>query len=350
MEGGYRQRLVKFFTFLGGVYFVFEFLMPQAILKSWGIAERHEAISLGFVAIGLVAFGLGIINLFMIHGSKIVFRRKGWLNSIALLTGLLMMVTFSAYDWRLDLRHEINSRDAVVVAEFARDIVMVNADAERRASVPPLPVRLQFLAESAEKLRATTAEAFTNEAVAAQTRANRDVAVAVTNISESLNVLQESVQRLNAADNDEARLAAAQAISANASSLAFLKKQYGRAVTADSYGKRVYSFLFNALFVSLGSAMFSLLGVYIAAAAYRAFRIRTVESSLMMLAALIVMLGQIPFGRWLYSELPEIRAWLLEVPNAAATRAIGFGALVASLVLAFRMWFSIESDKFSGDK
>ena len=102
--------------------------------------------------------------------------------------------------------------------------------------------------------------------------------------------------------------------------------------------------------MSLGSAMFSLLGAYIAAAAYRAFRIKTWESSLMMFAALVVMLGQISYGSLLYHDMPLVRGWLLEVPNSAVSRAITIGSTVAGFVLALRMWFSIESDSFSKKK
>jgi hypothetical protein len=112
----------------------------------------------------------------------------------------------------------------------------------------------------------------------------------------------------------------------------------------------VYDFLYDGLFNQLGSAMFALLGVYIAAAAYRAFRIRTIESALMMVAAVIVMLGQISFGREIYEHMPSIRQWLLEVPNSAAFRAIRLGAGVAGLMLAIRMWLSIESKSFSSER
>ncbi|MCB0336208.1 MAG: hypothetical protein KDD62_07875, partial [Bdellovibrionales bacterium] len=106
----------------------------------------------------------------------------------------------------------------------------------------------------------------------------------------------------------------------------------------------LWRLMFDGLFVSLSTAMFSLLGVYIASAAYRAFRIRSFEAVLMMTAAVLVMLGQIPFGVYIYSGMPEIRDWILRVPNSAAFRAITIGTGIAGLVMAFRMWFSIESD------
>jgi hypothetical protein len=45
--------------------------------------------------------------------------------------------------------------------------------------------------------------------------------------------------------------------------------------------------------------------------------------------------------------LPAVRQWLMEVPNSAAFRAIKIGSAVAGLVMAFRMWLSIESESFS---
>jgi hypothetical protein len=70
----------------------------------------------------------------------------------------------------------------------------------------------------------------------------------------------------------------------------------------------------------------------------------------MMAAALVVMLGQISLGHLISDELPAARQWLLEVPNAAAFRAIRLGAAVAGLMLAIRMWLSIEPKSFSGGK
>jgi hypothetical protein len=92
--------------------------------------------------------------------------------------------------------------------------------------------------------------------------------------------------------------------------------------------------------------MFALLGFYMAAAAYRAFRIRSYESALMMAAAVIVMLGQIPFGIWIWEGFTDIRLWLLSTPSTGAFRAVKFGAAIAGLIMAFRMWLSIETHSF----
>jgi len=108
--------------------------------------------------------------------------------------------------------------------------------------------------------------------------------------------------------------------------------------------KRWYDFTVQGVFSPLSSSMFSLLAFFMAAAAFRAFRVRNVEAALMVSAASLVILGQTPFGVRLIEGLPAIRLWLLEVPNSAAFRAIAIGSSVAALVLAFRMWLSLDGD------
>jgi hypothetical protein len=103
-----------------------------------------------------------------------------------------------------------------------------------------------------------------------------------------------------------------------------------------------HDFLFSGLYNNLGSAMFSLLAFYIAGAAYRSFRVQSVEASLMMLAALVVMLGQIPLGFYISERFPTVRNWLMTQVSTPGIRAILFGILVAFLVTAVRMWLSLE--------
>ena len=114
-----------------------------------------------------------------------------------------------------------------------------------------------------------------------------------------------------------------------------------------SNAKHVYRLLFEGLFVSLGSAMFSLLGFYIpprptapSGYARRVFadddrgRAGDARTDSLRGVDLVGVAGR--------------QLWLLEIPNSAAFRAITFGAGVAGLVMAFRMWLSIESESFDG--
>lgn len=108
---------------------------------------------------------------------------------------------------------------------------------------------------------------------------------------------------------------------------------------------------------ALDATMFSIIAFYIVSAAYRAFRIRSTEATLMMAAAFFVMLGQVYAGQFLTSWLPtegflsNLRAetlsdWLLTRLNAPAVRAIGFGLGVGLLATALRIWLSLERGSY----
>ncbi len=103
--------------------------------------------------------------------------------------------------------------------------------------------------------------------------------------------------------------------------------------------------------VAIGSTVFSLLAFYMASAAYRAFRVRTAEAALMMISALIIMLGQTPFGMYLtgwlgprYEALwlPNVAGWLLRQPNSALVRGLVFGVTLGAIATALRYWLNLE--------
>lgn len=121
----------------------------------------------------------------------------------------------------------------------------------------------------------------------------------------------------------------------------------------------LFQFLFAGGLSNLTSATFSIIAFYIASAAYRAFRIRSLEATLLMAAALIVMLGSVSFGTWFTHEIPPVLAdgsenpwanfrieniaqWLLLEVNTAAQRGILFGLTLGLLATSLRYWLSLE--------
>lgn len=117
------------------------------------------------------------------------------------------------------------------------------------------------------------------------------------------------------------------------------------------------SAIFDAVLSPLHATLYSLLAFYIASASYRAFRARSLESSLLLGSALVVLLGRIPAGRHLTAWIPEplaflrveeLSLWILRVPNTAGQRALMIGIALGVIALAVRMIAGVEKDPRSG--
>ena len=113
--------------------------------------------------------------------------------------------------------------------------------------------------------------------------------------------------------------------------------------------------IYDQLYSPMSATMFSMLAFYIASAAFRAFRIRTVEAGLLAVAALIVMLGRVPVGSlatsWLpgWLQLPTMQEWIMEIPQNAAKRAILIGAALGVMATGLRVILGIERSYLSGE-
>jgi hypothetical protein len=132
--------------------------------------------------------------------------------------------------------------------------------------------------------------------------------------------------------------------------------------------ENAFTLLFDYTLIQLDATMFSLIAFYIFSAAYRAFRIRSIEASILMFTAMLVMIGIVPLGKLisdsiglpavqtaemrtnpfmleniLYNlRLPQIAGWIQETLNAPVQRAIEFGVGIGALAMAIRLWLSLE--------
>lgn len=98
---------------------------------------------------------------------------------------------------------------------------------------------------------------------------------------------------------------------------------------------KTYMFWFDSVYNTCHSAVAGLLAYYVASSSYRAFRVRSVEATIMLTAAFIVMLGLAPVGEVISEHLPVVSEWIKDVPNMAGQRGIvvtaGIGAIASSL-------------------
>lgn len=123
------------------------------------------------------------------------------------------------------------------------------------------------------------------------------------------------------------------------------------------YNKALYAIMYDGAFTGLNSTMFALVAFYIVSAAYRAFRIRSLESTILLGSALFVMLGQVALGQALTSGLPNdgfaangrmenIATWILNKVNSPALLAIDLGLGIGMLAASLRLWLSLERGSY----
>jgi len=122
-------------------------------------------------------------------------------------------------------------------------------------------------------------------------------------------------------------------------------------------GEKPFDYLFNNIYQHLQATMFSLLAFFIASAAYRAFIARTLESNLLLIAAILVMLGNTSLGSmltgWLpdslsFLHLPRVSEFIMKFPNTAGQRAIMIGAGLGIIGSSLRIILGIERSYLGG--
>ena len=125
----------------------------------------------------------------------------------------------------------------------------------------------------------------------------------------------------------------------------------------------VFVWLYANVQVPMDATMFSLLAFFIASAAYRAFRARSMEATLLLVTALIVMLGNVPVGDLMWNKIMSwtglsffgienqasaAREWILDNPNLSARRGILLGVSLGVISQSIRIILGIERSYLGG--
>jgi hypothetical protein len=109
-----------------------------------------------------------------------------------------------------------------------------------------------------------------------------------------------------------------------------------------------FGWLYTYALVPLQATMFSLLAFFVASAAYRAFRARSPQATVLLLAAVLVMLGRVPLGEYLITGVGQVSDWIMNVPNTAAQRAILIGISLGGIATSIKIICGIERAYLGG--
>lgn len=115
-----------------------------------------------------------------------------------------------------------------------------------------------------------------------------------------------------------------------------------------------FNWIFDWVFSPLGASMFAILAFYVASAAYRAFRARNREATLLLIAGFFVMGGRVPLLDLLASPFTDqpifsqFASWIMSYPVTAGQRAIAIGIALGIVSSSLRVILGIERSHVGG--
>ncbi|MBI3862216.1 MAG: hypothetical protein HY290_10005 [Planctomycetia bacterium] len=116
--------------------------------------------------------------------------------------------------------------------------------------------------------------------------------------------------------------------------------------------------LYQFAYQPLIGTMFALLAFYVASAAFRAFRAKNTEATMLLTAAFIVLLGRTYAGTWLTSAVPDdysaltfpgMTAIILGVFNTAGQRAIMIGIALGVAATSLKVLLGVDRSYLGSD-
>ena len=117
-----------------------------------------------------------------------------------------------------------------------------------------------------------------------------------------------------------------------------------------------FKYMADWFFLPLQSTIFSLLAFFMASAAFRAFRARNTEATILLVAAGLIMAGRVPLLELFALPFPGLQPaaagasqflgrtteWIMDTPNGAAQSGIIIGAALGAASMAIRVILGIE--------
>ena len=95
-----RQRLIWFAIIAGAAFYIFAFFVDETTVvgQALHLTATRTVLSDAISILTTMAIGLGVINLFHVHGRNILQRRKDWGFSIIVFGTFFMVVAFMVKD------------------------------------------------------------------------------------------------------------------------------------------------------------------------------------------------------------------------------------------------------------
>ncbi|HWP30922.1 MAG TPA: hypothetical protein VNK96_04235 [Fimbriimonadales bacterium] len=336
-----RKWVVVAITFACGMFYVLEWLIPktktpagEVIAPVFGfnwldgipVASSTAQIVAAFLLV------LGVISIFRVHFGRLFKLQRDWPFSAVLLISMAVII-FLGYSHYYTNEKVVESEN-YVIDKAARD----NTLTPRIVELARLGVNGQAHNARKAKLEQIKTKLLSGRISAEEAEAAR--ALAQSEYDEFIRTENEKIDAAVAQNTLTPEVAA--------HAKAGISTERDRTTIAQGY-----RLVFTDMLVVLDAAMFSLIAFFILSAAYRAFRIRSIEATILMLVALVILLSFVPLGlaltNWLDPKgfegnfrIDTISDWILATLNTPAIRAINLGLGLGVVAMATRIMLGLE--------
>jgi len=99
-----------------------------------------------------------------------------------------------------------------------------------------------------------------------------------------------------------------------------------------------FLWVYNNMTAPIGAALYSLTAFYITSAAYRVFRARNWNATVLLVCAFIVLMMLIPIGAIIFPPVVPIGEWLRSFPSSAGFRGMIMGISLGIMGLGVRVF------------
>ncbi len=98
--------------------------------------------------------------------------------------------------------------------------------------------------------------------------------------------------------------------------------------------------IFQNIQVPIQASLSALMAFFVLTAAYRLLKVRNWPSTLMLIAALLVLVGQVTVG--LLPVMPDVKDWILDVLALAGVRGVLLGVALGAILTGMRLLLGAE--------